>query len=78
MTLSEIKAKEYIEGHNDGIKLGLEQGLERGRKSMLMEMLASFKNNRLPFDMASQLISGLPEGRSIPIDEVRKIWDELA
>ena len=78
MTLSEIKAKEYVEGHNDGIKVGLEQGLERGRNNMLSGMLTAFKKYQQPIESAYQLIRLNPECQSITLEELRKIWDELA
>ena len=82
MTLSEIKAKEYIEGHNDGIKVGLEQGLEqgleRGRNNMLNGMLTAFKKSQQPIESAYQLIRLNPECQSVTLEELRKIWDELA
>ena len=74
MTLSEIKAKEYIEGHNDGIKLGLEQG----RNNMLNGMLTAFKMSRQPIESAYELIRLNPECQSVTLEDLRKIWDELA
>ena len=45
---------------------------------MLNGMLNSFKSNLIPFDTAFLLIRSNPECQSVTLEDLRKIWDELA